>query len=64
MKQYVFLKSGVELRFDTEKVPFLFNEDGYFVNDVEIKLPNDKSYYDVGSFTFHVDQIACSWISS
>jgi hypothetical protein len=60
--QYVFLKSGVEIKFNPEKVQFSFNEKGYFVGDVALISPNHAGYSNVESFTFHIDEISCHWV--
>jgi hypothetical protein len=57
---YVFLKSGVEIRFNPVDFKSLFNERGYFVGDVE--LARGSKYVDVAMFTFHMDEISCHWI--
>ena len=61
--QYVFLKSGVEIRFNPENVEFSFNQRGYFVGDVGLRLPNHPGYTNVESFTFHMDEMSCHWVN-
>jgi len=58
--QYVFLKSGIEIRFNPERCEFSFNDRGYFVGDVG--LARGSAYINVESFTFHMDDISCHWI--
>ena len=60
LMQYVFLKSGVEIRLNSVDFKSSFNERGYFVEDVE--LARGSKYVDVANFTFHIDEISCHWI--
>jgi len=68
--QYVMLKSGAIIRFNTEKVELDFNEDGYFVGDVGLHLSqtqregasNLTSFIPVESFTFHETEMSCHWL--
>ena len=60
LMHYVFLKSGIEIRFNPEECQFSFNERGYFVGDVE--LARGPKYVYVDMLTFHMDEISCHWI--
>jgi hypothetical protein len=62
LMRYVFLKSGIEIRFNPMSMDFKssFDERGYFVEDVE--LARGSKYVDVANFTFHMDEISCHWI--
>jgi hypothetical protein len=60
--QYVFLKSGVIIRFNPEKCEFSFNQRGYFAGDVGLMLPGETGYHNVESFTFNMDEISCHWV--
>ena len=60
LMQYVFLKSGIEIRFNPVDFKSSFDERGYFVEDVE--LARESKYVDVAMFTFHMDEISCHWI--
>jgi hypothetical protein len=60
--QHVFLKSGVEIRFNPEKCEFCFNDRGYFVGDVGVRRSSNNTFHNVESFTFHIDEMSCHWM--
>ncbi len=60
--QYVFLKSGVEIRFNPDNYAFSFNENGYFVGDVVVRTSFQPHFHSVESFTFHMDEMSCHWV--
>lgn len=60
--QYVMLKSGLTIRFYPEKVQFSFNEKGWFVGDVGLRLLPETGFRPVESFTFHKDEISAHWM--
>lgn len=61
--QHVMLKSGVLIAFEMNKVPFTFNEEGFFVNDVYLSLDcNTDKFRKVESFTFHISEMSCHWV--
>lgn len=60
--QHVFLKSGVEIRFYPERCEFIFNQKGYFVGDVGIRISSKNTFHNVESFTFHMDEMSCHWM--
>lgn len=61
--QWVVLRTGVIFRFYTEKQPFSFNEDGWFVGSGYVKMPGEKfSSNLVENFTFHSNELSCYWV--
>jgi hypothetical protein len=60
--QHVFLRSGIEIKFDLERCEFSFNEKGYFEGDVSVKTSSMSGFTNVQKFTFHLDEISCHWI--
>jgi hypothetical protein len=70
--QFILLKSGPIIRFNPDYCEFSFNQNGYFVGDVQLHLPqtqrqderNLTSFFKVESFTFHMDEISCHWVDN